>query len=167
MKPTTEHPEEKTSVNLILGVAAIFAIFAPVEIGGDQILVFFTSIAWNVFYSIQQNGFSFSLIGPAEWLNPFLIIRLVFVYQLKRYYDNKTSMRTTLVVGLLTEIPPTVITLINAIVYLPVIGIPTPLMLLTAYYYMRYHPRETQDEAWIERESKISWGPKITVDDNQ
>ena len=165
MKPTTEHPEEKTSVSLILGVVAVFAIFAPMEIGWDSFVTGFFSSAWTIFYT-QQNGFSFSPIGPAEWLNPFSIIRLLFVYQLKRYYDNKSSMRTTLVVGLLTEIPHSVLNLINSIVYRPAIGIPTPLMLLAAYYFMRYHPRETQDEAWIKRESKVSWGPKVTVDDS-
>ncbi len=65
MNPTTEHEEKKASISLILGVVAVFAIFAPMEIGWDPFVTGFFSSAWTIFYT-QQNGFSFSLIGPAE-----------------------------------------------------------------------------------------------------
>ena len=158
----------------IYGIAIVTAILAPAGIfltstvsGLGSVNVY--SGTWIADYYVLSGNWNIILTSPADWFSfPFaLFLRLLFVYQIKRYYDNKTTMNRALLLGLLVECESVFIGILVSLSYIYlVLGIPIPLMLLIALYLMKYHPPEDDPQSWVE-ESSNEWGPKVTINQSE
>jgi hypothetical protein len=110
----------------------VFAFFAPVVIYVQSSTFTIIAVTWyyqpyfGLVISYQLNMILFL----------FAFMRVTFVYQVFRYYRNRSSRRNTIAVGILVE------TVYYFGAYGPIIliPIPTPLMLLSALFFMRFRP---------------------------
>ncbi len=170
MSDSGKSSHQKMNYTSIYGIAIFAAIFAPAGLFLNSTVsglysVNIYSVAWVATYYVLFDNWVIMLTSPVDWFSfPFaLFLRFLFVYQIKRYYDNKTTMNRALLLGLLVECESVFIgILVSLSYYYLVIGIPIPLLLLSALYLMKRNPPEEDPQSWAE-ESSNEWGPKIII----
>jgi hypothetical protein len=133
------------SVGLIMGVVALFGPAAFLTIGPSDFEIIammwvYTTFGWEV----TQPYF----IGPPLAILmslPYTILRPVFVYQIIRYYEGKTTMIRTLIVGLIAELQVYFFVLLRVLylqwLYMPP-AYPIPELLLIGLLFMKFRPTE-------------------------
>jgi hypothetical protein len=122
-------------------IIAIVAYLAPDNI----FLIPWTTLsiggmAWD--FSILS--WELSILGPANWMQyPLVFIRFAFAYQIGMYYMARTSRRHTIMVGILSELPRGIFSILYLLQpllapwYLDlVIYCPLPLLLLSGVILM-------------------------------
>lgn len=113
---------------------------------------------WWLYYRIDLGGwfldwqFPFFVIGQSI---QFTLLRPLFAFQMVRFYQNKTSKKMTLLVGLLVELQVLVVSLIwsGNIFTSNTLRIPLPVLLLIGYLLMRFIPPK-KSELWLEKEEE-------------
>ena len=150
---TAHHNMDNSSIYGIVIFAAIFApagLFLNSTVSGLYSVNVY-SVVWFADYYVLFDSLEIILASPVDWFSfPFaLFLRLLFVYQIKRYYDNKTTKNRVLLLGLLVECESVFIgILVSLSYYYLVIGIPIPLLLLSALYLMKHNPPEEDPQSW-------------------
>ena len=133
--PGTHGVEYPINPKLAMLIAVAIALFAPIIITPTphlsiRAMTWILDILWDrvdLSYSFYQWFSSFPLTGP----------RLIFVHQAYRYYERKSTRTTTVLVGLVTELPMCFVALIMiATGFWSTISIPTPFMTLFAIVLM-------------------------------
>ncbi|MFX1415767.1 MAG: hypothetical protein ACFFC0_03095 [Promethearchaeota archaeon] len=140
---SAEAPVDLRIVCLVVGTTALFApFFISIEATMGQVT--FGAMTWAYITSGQGGGFhSFGLM---EWIAvfPLGIWRVVFVYQMVRYYRGWSSRNRTILAGILAEMPLLAFyywgTYVASMGMLPYVTIPTPLMLLVALVFLWMTP---------------------------
>ncbi len=123
-------------------------------------VVHFWGMLWWLTPTLEPSGWDLN------WNNPFFIIirsivytllRPVFAYQMVRFYQNKSSKKLTLLVGLCTELEVVVFGILPVLLvaqpYLELI-IPIPFLLLAGILVMRFAPPPQKPELWLEKEEE-------------
>ena len=125
-------PINHRMVCLIVG---LFALFAPVVLIIQFFDIIIIAMTW---YYWTYSGFN--VIYPLNIII-FLIIllRIIFVYQIFRYYEGRISRRKTIALGIFAELLPYLGVWSPPI---PLFPIPTPLMLFSALAFMWFRPYE-------------------------
>ncbi len=89
---------------LVVGsVMAALAVLTPFFIQFTNTVITFYTTTWKLQMSIYHNSFRLLSLGDLLISIPFTLPRLVFAYQMSRYYNDKTSRSKTLIVGVLSE----------------------------------------------------------------
>ena len=89
---------------LVVGsVMAALAVLSPwlIQITHTSITIYTTM--WKLQISSYNSSFRLLPLGDVLISLPFSLPRLVFAYQMARYYNGKTSRSKTLIVGVLSE----------------------------------------------------------------
>ncbi len=117
-------------------------------------------MVWFFYYSIDFGGWFL------DWQWPFFVIaqsiqftllRPMFAIQMVRFYQNKTSKKMTLLVGLIVELQALVVNfLFTWNTPFITLRIPLPFLLLTGYLLMKFIP-QMKSEHWLEKREKQEW----------
>ena len=140
---------------LVVGlVMAALAVLTPFLIQITNTIITIVTTTWML--QISSYDSSFRLFPLRDWLisMPFTLPRLVFVYQMARYYNGKTSRSNTLIVGVLSEIWLFVIigllnmiALVSSLVLLDT-TIPLPLLLVMGVILLWRRPMTQPTTPW-------------------
>ncbi|MFX1561661.1 MAG: hypothetical protein ACFFBL_13815, partial [Promethearchaeota archaeon] len=100
---------------------------------------------------------------------PVTFLRLVFVYQIYRLYQGKTSRRRTLLVGAVSELQTAIVGILGVII--PVFSltsrlfIPLPILFLAALITFRIAPPLEVSAPWKDSEDTESWWAHSSKDE--
>ena len=104
-------------------------------------------------------------IRPEFWL--WIGFRILFPYQMMRYYQGKTTRKRTLVLGVYTELLEVPLTIFEAIfvalIYRMWSGIyilsrfPIPLLLIVGIWLIRFFPAPSKQDWDLEGETRKWW----------
>lgn len=153
-------------ITLILLVVALFApAYLGIYIQNDESLYF------NLFgmtYQISVLNLSDAFFGVIFFLfgGLFMCLKLVFVYQIYKFYLHRTTRSSVVNWGILSELQFTLISL----AILPfglvtpsiavLIPIPIPILLITGLLLLRFVPRPERKPGWMELEEEKDWWEK-------
>lgn len=120
--------------HLIILIAGAIAVFAPIIITLTSHLSI-RAMSWFIEFGWSRVVIVFS---PYLWLSTFPVTapRLIFVYQVSRYYEKKSTRSTTVLVGLVTELPMWFILSLTTLSDFRGIAVPTPFMAIFAIIIM-------------------------------
>jgi len=101
---SVESPLDLRVVCVMVGALALFAPFL-VQIETSRGQATFVAMIWA--YISPGPGGGFIVFGLMDWifLFPFAVWRVVFVYQMVRYYRGRSTRNRTILAGILAEIP--------------------------------------------------------------
>ncbi len=139
-----------TIVSLVVGSTALFGpIFFFVGANPHVDLVF---EVYSLFWQLSSQGGPLVFIaGFSSTYSFFMPLRILYVWQLHRCYDSRTSRRLTLVVGLIAELQ-TLITLFmmsyDPLSPYPQLTGPVPLLYLMGVLFLITVPPRTQGKEW-------------------
>jgi len=144
-------------------VSALVALILLLPLGAifDEELLTIPSVTWIINYRIigPNQGMSFSFLSPADWMAGLLLSlpRFLFVRQIVRYYEGRTSMKRTLLIGLLGELNTLWYALLISLpaLFIPGLryvrlGVPIPFLLLIGWTWMAHHPPRQDAQSWLE-----------------
>ncbi|MFX1415609.1 MAG: hypothetical protein ACFFC0_02305 [Promethearchaeota archaeon] len=143
---TVESPVNLTLVCAIVGALAIFAPFY-VWINPGPNMVAILAMTWR--FDRVGARIHWMIMDPIHTIAPlpFTVWRLVFVYQMVRYYQGRGTRRRTVILGIFAELPFLIIDFTwrtlsppTTILWDPGLTFPTPLMLLAASVFMWITP---------------------------
>lgn len=155
----------------ITAVMLLIAILGPVSVniypeGGLGPIINLTGMAWQItglnLYDAMF-GVTF-LLGTL----PFMFLRLVFVYQMYRYFCGLATVRNTILVGVLTELQYPLVGFLTmpfaianpslAIVFV----VPVPLLLIAGLIFLRYVMIPQPIDGWKELDKGTDWWEQTT-----
>ena len=129
----------------------------------EKITIF--AVAWALF--ISEDHVSIIFLEQTIPTLPFTFLRFIFVLQMIRLYDNKTTKKRTILAGVLSECPMLFFLVGNTLPLLwnprwpyGFMGFSIPLLLLIGGLLMKYFPPPTVQE-WPKQDE--GWWPKIHV----
>jgi hypothetical protein len=105
-------------------------------------------------------------------------IRILFAYQIMRYFQGKTTRKRLITVGVLAEFPMAAATIGDILLFVILIInrtitylsfwylIPTPVMLLLGFLLLRFFPAQGESDWDLKKESK-KWWPETSPDSNK
>ncbi len=130
-------------VKLISAIAGAFALLSPLMITLTSSILSIHTMTWWI--EFRWNGV---VIGYDHLLSafPFTASRLIFVYQVFRYYENRSTRATTILVGLVAELPMGVIG--SLFLLANGIPIPTPFLVIFAIAIMWKLPYSEPKTPW-------------------
>ena len=155
----------------ITAVMLVIALLGPVSFniyleGWSGSIIYLTSMAWQIvglnLYDVLF-GVAFLLVAL-----PFTFLRLVFVYQIYRYFCGKATVRNTILIGVLAEIQ---FPLIGFVMMPFAIGspsiavffaIPVPLLLIIGLIFLRYVPIPQPIDGWKDLDKGPDWWEQTT-----
>ncbi|MFW9807662.1 MAG: hypothetical protein ACFFFK_13120 [Candidatus Thorarchaeota archaeon] len=154
------------SPTTITTIMLIIALFGPVSINfypdpwfGP--MVYFCGMTW------QTIGFNLSYLMFSALLLlvsiPFMFLRLVFVYQIYKYYQGLVTRKRTFIVGVLSEIQFPLITFfimpftIGNPSLTSFIAIPIPLLLLVGLVILYFVNLPLPTDGWKELDTSQDW----------
>ncbi|MFX1607102.1 MAG: hypothetical protein ACFFDD_14505 [Promethearchaeota archaeon] len=115
---------------LVTVIAGVIVVLAPIIITLSPHLSI-RAMSWFIEFQWSRFVIDYS---PYLWFSTFPLTcpRLIFIYQISRYYEHKSSRAMTVLVGILTDIPMWFVSLllIYSGLWGPTISIPTPFMAL-------------------------------------
>jgi hypothetical protein len=159
------------SKTTIFGITLALALFAPAGIQWTSFNFQVFSMAWTITNVYASNRWLLELMIMGDWgaYLPIALLRCLFAYQLKRYYDYKARLGVTLFFGWAIECFLPLFTIIN-VFYAAITGFdlvalafPTPFMVVVAWFLIKKNPRGDDKDSWIEKEPARTWGPKVTA----
>ena len=130
----------------------------------------FSSTAWDFWVYILIDPWSF--ITLESWL--FIGIRILFPYQMVRYYQGKTTRKRTLVLGVVSDLSYILLAFLLAFLMLfqimilaargvdvgiPGIGLPLPIpsLLVVGMLLIRFFPPPSKQDWDLEGETRKWW----------
>ena len=150
----------------ITAVMLVIALLGPVSFniyleGWSGSIIYLTGMAWQIIglnlYEVMF-GVAFLLVEL-----PFTFLRLVFVYQIYRYFCGKATMRNTILIGVLAEIqfPLIGLMVMSVAIWSPSIAavftVPVPLLLIVGLTFLRYVPVPRPIDGWKELDKGPDW----------
>ena len=165
--PATPAAKDKPINALIVGIMmALMALLAPLMFsftthdglcfGVLAVLWSFTSTPWRT-YLETSDTFTFAI------LMPFGLLRLAYAYQMVRLYMARTTKRRTLALGIVSELPITILLVPVFIMLLlypdgpMVLFGPTLILLIIGTLIIRLKPPPKPPEIWEEMPEEKSW----------
>ncbi|MCK5265317.1 MAG: hypothetical protein KAR03_06885, partial [Candidatus Thorarchaeota archaeon] len=132
----------KPSLTVLIVSLLLITLFGPsnlniyLELGR----IYLIGMSWEL--GSFMLSFTFFLVGL-----PFMFFRLVFVYQVYKYYLGTTSRKRVVITGILGELQFPIISLLMIPICLSnpnlavIISIPIPILLIAGLLMLRYIPR--------------------------
>ena len=156
----------KLNLTALTTILLLIAMFAPSNLNfypepGTSDFTHLIAMSWDVVgFSIRgaMVGFVYFLVGL-----PFMFLRLVFVYQVYKYYLGITTRKRVVIAGILGEVQFALISLaLLPVCYInpnlaAIISIPIPILLLVGLMILRFVPRAARISEWTELEDKDWW----------
>ncbi len=144
-------PVDLRVVCVIVGGLALFAPFlVDIEPVSGRVTIMAMTYTYYVPYGFSDLNWYLLIIAPLV----LTVWRIVFVYQMVRYYQGKSSRRLTVLLGVLAEL---LILPYYQSIPLPItrwdpgLTVPTPLMLFAAMVFMWFAPHSIENgEAFVE-----------------
>ncbi len=127
----------------IVGVFLLLFILAPSFIVWTSYYYDVVAVGWSFSYHSLAGRFNLGLLYPYACLALIMgSARFLFLLQLARYYDGRTSADRTLVTGVLAEIPLFAFVLMSPIwpVSPAPLSVPVPFVLLFCIIVMVLRP---------------------------
>jgi hypothetical protein len=133
---------------VVLFILSILSLFAPMFFYISSVDVYVFSAAW--IYSLSGHGV---LFFPIMFTIPLSMLRLLFVYQMYKYYEGSTTRRWTLVLAILADGPGFAlffVTLISLLTQAPWVYMfyPTPLLFLIGMFILWLRPLPEPRTPW-------------------
>ncbi|MFW9974211.1 MAG: hypothetical protein ACFFDQ_02945 [Candidatus Thorarchaeota archaeon] len=159
-----DNSKYRTRSNLLVLISAVVALFSPVgmnvishplgEFAASLIGVFWTAFMGS---PIPIDGGSIvpPTVNPASGLTavPLIALRFLFVFQLYRLYNGKTSRRAAISFGILSELFLVILNIpgyISSVLNPPFteIYLPLPFLLLIGYLIIKIYPPFVASTPW-------------------
>ena len=158
----------KPSLTVLIVSLLLIALFGPSNLNMYLELgrIFLIGMSWEL--GGVMLSFTFFLVGL-----PFMFLRLVFVYQVYKYYLGTTSRKRVLITGILGELQFPLISLLMVPVCLlnpslaVIISIPIPVLLIAGLLILHYIPRAQGVSGWTALDEDKDWWDKEKEDDVQ
>jgi len=155
----------KPSLTVLIVSLLLIALFGPSNLNiylelGRIVLI---GMSWEL--GSFMLSFTFFLVGL-----PFMFLRLVFVYQVYKYYLGTTSRKRVVITGILGELQFPLISLLMVPICLlnpglaVIISIPIPILLIAGLLMLRYIPRAQGVSGWTELDEDKDWWEKEKKD---
>jgi len=151
----------KPSLTVLIVSLLLIALFGPsnlniyLEIGR----IYLIGMSWELGSFILS--FTFFLVGL-----PFMFFRLVFVYQVYKYYLGTTSRKRVVITGILGELQFPIISLLMIPICLSnpglaaIISIPIPILLIAGLLMLRFIPKPKCISEWTDLDEDKDWWDK-------
>jgi hypothetical protein len=145
----------------ILGIILVLALFAPAGIQWTRTGFQMFSMAWTIsnVYPLDRWFFEFvTAMGDFSFYIFVAFLRCLFAYQVKRYYEYRARLGVTLFFGWVIEcILPlyAIISVVSGILFgynIWALPLPTPLMVVVAWFLIKKNPRGEDKGSWTEKE---------------
>ena len=132
-------------VKLISVIAGAFALLSPLMITLTSSILSIHAVTYYIEFRWSQVVIGYS---PNYWLSafPLTALRLIFVYQVFRYYENRSTRATTVLVGLVAELPMWIIR--STFLWESPTPIPTPFLVIFAIAIMWRLPYSEPLKPW-------------------
>ena len=145
------HPLKPLVVGLVMAALAVLSPFL-IQITNTIVRIYTTT--WMLQISSYHSSFRLLPLGDLLISLPFSLQRLVFAYQMARYYGGKTSRTNTIIVGVLSEMwllliiaLLTMIAAASSMIFLDT-TIPLPLLLLMGVILLWRRPMAQPTTPW-------------------
>lgn len=151
----------KPSLTVLIVSLLLIALFGPSNLNMYLELgqIYLIGMSWEL--GGVMLSFTFFLVGL-----PFMFLRLVFVYQVYKYYLGTTSRKRVLIAGLLGELQFPLISLLMIPICLLnpslaiIISIPIPILLVAGLLMLRNIPRAQGVSGWTKLDEDKDWWDK-------
>lgn len=155
----------KPSLTVLIVSLLLITLFGPsnlniyLELGR----IYLIGMSWEL--GSFMLSFTFFLVGL-----PFMFFRLVFVYQVYKYYLGTTSRKRVVITGILGELQFPIISLLMIPICLSnpnlavIISIPIPILLIAGLLILRYIPKPKGISEWTELDEDKDWWDKEKED---
>ncbi|MCK5390775.1 MAG: hypothetical protein KAJ36_09800 [Candidatus Thorarchaeota archaeon] len=155
----------KPSLTVLIVSLLLITLFGPsnlniyLELGR----IYLIGMSWEL--GSFMLSFTFFLVGL-----PFMFFRLVFVYQVYKYYLGTTSRKRVVITGILGELQFPIISLLMIPICLSnpnlavIISIPIPILLIAGLLMLRYIPKLKGISEWTELDEDKDWWDKEKED---
>ena len=155
----------KPSLTVLIVSLLLIALFGPSNINIYLELgrIYLIGMSWEL--GSFMLSFTFFLVGL-----PFMFFRLVFVYQVYKYYLGTTSRKRVVITGILGELQFPIISLLMIPICLSnpnlavIISIPIPILLIAGLLMLRYIPKLKGISEWTELDEDKDWWDKEKED---
>lgn len=138
--------KQQSPVGVMSVVVGALALFAPIFVSIDPLWgnVEIWAMTW-----MYRAPYGFADFGYVQFMAsiPFTVWRVVFVYQMNRYYRGRSTRRVTVLLGAFAEMPLLVLYCMipllappTALTWGPTLLVPTPLMLVAAFTFLWMTP---------------------------
>jgi hypothetical protein len=138
--------KEPANIKVVVGFVGTLALFSP-------IVLIFQEVGLDTWVLIRSATYHYGYQFGYEFMNPYILTaefplvvwRYVFVWQMMRYYEGRSSRRTTIILGFVAENIYVIVEFLMSYVILPgywgpILLIPTPLMLFSALVFIWFAP---------------------------
>ena len=128
-------------------------------------------MSWQIIW-LSFESFMFSFIILIVFI-PFMFLRLVFVYQVYKYYLGIASRKRVVTVGILAELQFALISLaiipfgLSSPGLAAILSIPIPILLIVGLLMLRYIPKPKGISEWTELDEDKDWWDKEKKDASQ
>ncbi|MCK5264062.1 MAG: hypothetical protein KAR03_00510, partial [Candidatus Thorarchaeota archaeon] len=101
---------------------------------------------------------------------PFMFLRLVFVYNIYKYYLGATTRKRVVITGILAELQFALISLaiipfgLSSPGIAAILSIPIPILLIVGLLMLRYIPKPKGISEWTELDEDKDWWDKEKED---
>ena len=134
---------------VVVLVLSLLALFAPMFCYISQVAFYIFSATWVYI----QSGYDVQFTSQIILMIPILALRLVYVYQVHRYYEGLTTRLRTLLLGILAEGPGVFMLFLMLIALLVpslwlYFSIPTPLLFLSGILILWRRPLPEPKTPW-------------------
>ncbi len=162
---TLDTSSMKPSLTVLIVSLLLIALFGPSNLNMYLELgrIYLIGMSWELGSFVLS--FTFFLVGL-----PFMFLRLVFVYQVYKYYLGTTSRKRVVITGILGELQFPLISLLMVPICLlnpslaVIISIPIPILLTAGLLMLRYIPKPKSISGWTELDGDKDWWDKEKKD---
>jgi hypothetical protein len=174
MKEPAYNHDENRQINpaKVLTVMVLIALIVPDTLGihilnDGNLVVIVNSLLWV--YQLSNNKSNFTLLLlPLDFLASLLyrFFRVLFVWQMYRFYKNESTKRFTIAIGICSElfmyvlfevVGRIIVLLLGQIVNIHYV-IPIPILFLVGYVLIRYYPPSISPNKWDLTNDTKWWG---------
>jgi hypothetical protein len=157
--------EMKPSLSTLVLLLLLIALFAPSHLNiypsHGHISYYLIGMCWQII-ELSLAGFVFSFLFFLVGL-PFTFLRLVFVYQIYKYYLGTSSKKRVVITGIIAELQLFLIGLaiipigLSEPLIAVVISLPIPILLLVGLVVIHSIQRTQEDTKWTGFDEEKDW----------
>ncbi len=159
----------KPNLTVLVISLLLVALFGPSNINMylelDRVaFTYLIGMSWEV-VGLSFGSFLFSFTYFLVGL-PFMFLRLVFVYQIFKYYLGRTSRKRVVIAGILAELQFALISLaiipigLSSSSLAAILSIPIPILLIVGLIMVRYIPKSQGISEWTALDEDKDWWDK-------
>ena len=152
---------------MVVGIVmALVALLAPLTFSiavYDGLHLSVTAVLWGFISSPYQTYLGIADIFLLVAMMPFGFLRLAYAYQMVRLYKGQTTKKRTLTLGIVSELPFVMLSILYLIMwffypYSPMgLAGPTLILLIVGILIIRLKPPPKPPEIWEEMPEEKPW----------